>query len=154
MEDGEEVGCWELQTSECPFEELFGEFHVLHDIRLEVAGAGLPVVGGVAHTAGEEDEFVGIDKWENTIFGIAADHAETVDEHPDEEIGLAEGVAVLPRDKTTIDESSQRLHGVGSTEAWKSMAVHDLEVLDRIFDVDNSPGAMFEVDCASLHKLL
>ena len=154
MEDGEEVGCWELQTSECPLEELFGEFHMLYDIRLEVARAGLPVVGGITHAAGEEDEFVGIDRWENTIFGIAADHAKTVDEHPDEEIGLAESVAVLFRHKTTIDESRQRLHGVGGAQDRPPMTVHDLEVLDRIFDIDNTSGAMFEVDRASLHELL
>lgn len=34
------------------------------------------------------------------------------------------------------------------------MAVHDLEVLDRIFDIDNPSGAMFEVDRVSLYELL
>ena len=84
-------------------------------IRVQMSCPCLPVVGGIAHAASEEDEFVGIDRWEDTIFGIAADHAKTVDKHPDEEIGLAERVAVLPCDKTTIDESSKPLHGVGST---------------------------------------
>lgn len=104
-----------LQASECLFEELFGEPHVLRDISLEMPRSRLPVVGRISDAAGEEDEFVGIDRGKDTILGIAANHAETVDEHPDEEIGLAERLAVLSRDKTTVDESRQRLHGVGGT---------------------------------------
>ncbi len=114
----------------------------------------LPIVGGIAHAAGEEDEFVGIDRWKDTIFGIAADHAESVDEHPDEEIGLTESFTVLPRHNATIDEGSQRLHGVGGAQDRKSMTMRDLEILDCIFDIDNPSVAMFEVYRASLHELL
>lgn len=82
-------------------------------IRFQMSRPRLPVIGGIANPAGEEDEFVGINRGEDTVFGIAADHAEAVDEHADEEIGLAERFAVLPRDNATIDEGSQRLHGIG-----------------------------------------
>ena len=34
------------------------------------------------------------------------------------------------------------------------MAMRDLEVLDRIFDIHYPPGAMFEVDRVSFHELL
>ncbi len=33
------------------------------------------------------------------------------------------------------------------------MAVHDLEVLNRIFDIHNPPGTMFQIDCPGLYEL-
>lgn len=95
-----------------PRKKLFHLSHVLLHIRFQMSCPRLPIVGGITHTAGEEDEFVGINRWEDTIFGIATDHPESIDEHSDEEIGLTEGLAVLPRHNAAIDESSQRLHGV------------------------------------------
>ena len=38
-------------------EKLFRQLHVLFNIRLQMPGSGLPVVGRVADAAGEEDEF-------------------------------------------------------------------------------------------------
>ena len=102
-----------LELPEGPFEELFRELHVLVDIRLKMAGAGLPVVGGVSHAAGEEDKFVGIDRWEDAILGVAPDHAETVDEHPDEEVGLTQIFPIWSLHEPAFDESRQGLHGVG-----------------------------------------
>jgi hypothetical protein len=119
-----------------------------------MSGPRLPVIGGIAYSAGKKDEFVGINRGEDAIFGIAADHAETVDEHADEEVGLAESLAVLPRDNATIYQSGERLHGIGSAQDRESMTMHDLEILDRIFDIDNSSGAVFQVDRASFHELL
>ena len=127
---------------------------MLSDIRLQMARAGLPVIGGIAYAAGEEDEFVGVGWWKDSIFGVATDHAQAVDEHADKEVGLAERLAVLPRDKATVDEGRQRLHGVGGAQDRESMAMHDLEVLHGILDIDDTAGAMLQVDGAVLHQLL
>lgn len=52
----------ELQTSECSFEELFRELHVLRNISLEVPRPRLPVVGRIPNATGEKNEFVRIDR--------------------------------------------------------------------------------------------
>jgi hypothetical protein len=44
------------QCSERSFEELFREGHVLLDVRLQIAGAGLPVVFRIADPAGKTDK--------------------------------------------------------------------------------------------------
>ena len=58
-----------LQPPKRPLEELPCLCHVLLDIRLEMPRAGFPIVGCIADAAGQEDEFVGIHRWENPIFG-------------------------------------------------------------------------------------
>ena len=75
---------------------------MLGDIGLQVAGAGLPVVGRVPNAAGQEDKFVRIDRRKDTILGVATDHPEAVDEHPDKEIGLAQSLAILSGHDATI----------------------------------------------------
>ena len=42
--------------SERPFEELLREGHMLFDVRLQIAGAGLPVVFRIADPAGKADK--------------------------------------------------------------------------------------------------
>ncbi|ULA65607.1 MAG: hypothetical protein LZF86_230008 [Nitrospira sp.] len=82
---------WSLIPSHLPkgaFEKFSCEFHVLFDIGLQMSGACLPVIGGVADAAGEEDEFFGVGGREDEIFCVAAHHAQTVDQHSDKEIGL------------------------------------------------------------------
>ena len=103
----------QLHLSECPREKLLHLSHVLLDICLQMSCPRLPIVGGIAHSAGEEDKFVRIDRREDAVFGIATNHAETIDKHPDEEIGFAENLAVLPRNHATLNQGSERLHGVG-----------------------------------------
>lgn len=119
-----------------------------------MSGPRLPVIRRVTNSAGEENEFVGIDGGEDAVFGVAADHAEAVDEHADEEVGLAERFAVLPRDDATIDEGSQRLHRVGGAQDRESMAMHDLKVLDGVLDIDDTSWAMFEGHRTPRHELL
>ena len=55
------------QRPERAFEEVLCGGHVLLDIRLQVPGAGLPIVGAIAHVAGEEDELVGITRRQHQV---------------------------------------------------------------------------------------
>ena len=91
-----------LYFAQRPFEELFGVSHMLDDIGLQMTGARLPVVGGVPDPAGQEDKFVRIDRWKDAILGVTTDHAKAVDEHPDEEIGLTQRLAILSGHDATI----------------------------------------------------
>ena len=45
------------QSPERPLKKLPGLLHMLLNIRLQMSGACVPVVGGIADAAGEEDEF-------------------------------------------------------------------------------------------------
>ena len=128
--------------------------HMFLYIRLQMPRPRLPVVGRVADAAAKKDKLVGIGRRKDQVLGMAAHHAETVDEHPDEQVGLAEVLAVLPRDNTAVDETRQRLHGVGRAQDRMTMAVHELEVLNGIFDIDDSSGAKFGVHRAALDELL
>ena len=92
----------QLEPPECPFEELFGKRHVLRNVGLKVAGTGLPVVGRVSDAARQEDELVGLDRRKDAVFGVTTDHAKAVDEHPDEEIGLTQRLAILSGHDATI----------------------------------------------------
>ena len=86
---------------------------MLLNICLQMPRPCLPVVGGVADAAGEEDEFIGISRREHSILGVASDHPESVDELPDKEIGLAQILPVLPRHDLALDKPSQCLHRAG-----------------------------------------
>ncbi len=63
------------QLPKRPFKELFGEGQMLLNIRLQMPGARLPIVGRITDAAGEEDEFVRIGWRKHKILGIAPHHA-------------------------------------------------------------------------------
>ncbi len=117
-------------------------------------GTGLPVVGGVADAAGEEDEFFGVGWGEHEVFGVAADHAESVDQHADEEIGLPEMVTVHSGHDPVFDQCGERLHCVRRPQHRQLVSVQELQVLNGIFDIDQAAGAELHVDRARFHQLL
>lgn len=86
---------------------------MLRDVGLKVAGTGLPVVGRVSDAARQEDELVGLDRRKDTVFGVATDHPQAINQHSDKEIRLSHNLTVLSCYQSTIDESRQGLHGVG-----------------------------------------
>ena len=116
--------------------------------------SGLPIVGGVADAAGEKDEIIGVRCREHEILGIATHHAQSVDQHPNEEVGFAQLFAVLPGYNSTPDKPCQRLHAIGCPQGRVLVAMHELKVLDRIFNVDEPSGAMFHIDGSGLNELL
>lgn len=143
-----------LYFAECPFEELSGECHVLGDIGLKVAGARLPVVGGVPDTAGQEDKFVRIDRWKDAILGVTTDHTKAVNKHPDKEVGLAQHLAVLSGHHSTIDKRCEGLHGVGGPQDGEALSVFNLEILDGVLNVNDPALAVLQVHGVSFHELL
>ena len=80
---------------------------MLFDVREQVFCPGLPIFGLIADPAGEEDEFVGVRRRENEVLRVAAHHAEAVDEHADEEVGLAEILTGRARDQARVDQGGQ-----------------------------------------------
>jgi hypothetical protein len=79
-------------------------FHMLFDVREEVFGSGLPIFCLVAYPAGEEDEFIGVGRRDDEVFGVAAHHAQAIDEHADEEIGFAQVLAGGAGDEPYVDQ--------------------------------------------------
>ena len=68
---------------------------------------GLPIFGLIADPAGEEDEFVRLRWREHEVLRVASHHAEAVDEHADEEVGLAEIFTGRAGDEACLNEGGK-----------------------------------------------
>src|SRR6478735_5900290 len=85
---------------------------------------------------------------------MPANHAQSVDHHPDKQVRLSEVFAVLPIDNPALNESRERLHSVRRAQYRMTVPVHELEVLNGIFDVDDSTGTELGVHRAAFDELI
>src|SRR5262245_35601814 len=122
-------------------------------IRLQVSCPGLPIVRRVADTARQKDELIRVRRRKNQILGVAPDHAKPIDEHSDEQIGLSKVLTVVSADDTGFYESREGLHGVWRAQDRVSVTMHELEILDGIFDVDDASRTEFGIDRSTFDKL-
>ena len=102
------VACVASHLSEHLLEELSILFHVLFDVRQQVFRPGLPVFCLISDAAGEEDEFVGVRRRQNEILGVAAHHAQAVDQHADEEVGFTQILTGCTWNQVRVDQGGQR----------------------------------------------
>lgn len=142
------------QPSKLFFKELSGLFHMLLDIRLQMPRSCLPIICCIAHSTGKEDEFVGIRRRQDEVFGVASHHAEPIDQHAKEEVRSAQVLSGRAGDEAGVGEGGKGSERVGRPQAWVSMPVHDLEVLDGVFERDDAAVAVFEIDLSGLDELL
>ena len=127
--------------------------HVLLYIRLQMPRPRLPVVRRISDAARQEDEFVRIRGREDQIFSVSPHHPQPVDQHPKKQVGFSEILTVLPADNPVFDQPRQRLHGIGRAEERVFVAMHDLEILDGVLDIDNPAGTEFDIDRATFDQL-
>src|SRR5689334_1501771 len=62
-------------------------------------------------------------------------------------------IAVLPADDAGLDKAGEGLHGVWCAEHRMAMAVHELQILNRVLDVDHASRAEFGIDGARFNQL-
>ena len=141
------------QRSERPFEEGFGEYHVLLDVGLQIARAGPPVVSRIADAASKADKLFRIGRRKHKIFGVSPDHAQSVDQHPDEDVGFPEACSIGACNQLRIHQRGECLQGIRRTQARVVVAMHHLQVLRGIFNVDESSRAILHVDLSRRDQL-
>ena len=118
-----------------------------------MARAGPPVVCRVADAAGKTDKLFRIGRRKHKILGVSPDHAQSVNQHPGEDVGFPEACSIGACDQPLFDQRGECLQGIRRTQAWVVVAMHHLQVLHGIFDVDESSRAILQVDLSRLDQL-
>src|SRR5512144_275201 len=85
---------------------------------------------------------------------MASHHPQSINQHANEQIGLPQILAVLPRHNSAFHQPSQRLHRVRRAQNGMLMAMHELEILDSVLDIDKTSVAKFDVDRSAFDQLL
>src|SRR6185503_14995780 len=84
---------------------------------------------------------------------MAANHAQSVDQYSDKQVRVSQGFAVLSVDNPALHESHECLHSVRGAQHRMTMPMHELEVLNGVFDVDDSTWTQLGVHRAALDEL-
>ena len=126
---------------------------MLLDVCLQLARAGPPVVSRVADAAGKTHKLLRIGRRKHKILGVSPDHAQSVDQHPDEDVGFPETCSISACNQPRIDQRGECLESIRRTQARVVVSMHHLQVLDGIFDIDESSRAIFQVDLPRLDQL-
>jgi hypothetical protein len=88
------------------------------------------------------------------VLRVAAHHAQTVDQHADEEVGLAQILTGGAGNEACVNQGCECAERVRCAQAGIAVAMHHLEILNGVFQRDDAAMAVLEVDLPRLNELL
>ena len=88
------------------------------------------------------------------VFGVPADDAKRIYQFSQEEIAILQRAHLGWFQYASLTEPRQGFQGIRGPKSSICMAVHELEVLDRVFNIDQAARTVLDIRVTWFHQFL
>src|SRR5439155_3113172 len=103
--------------------------------------------------AGQRLELIGVRRRQYKIDRIAADDSKRVDQLSKKTISLTQQLVLTLIDDLQPAQLLESLHRIRAAHRRMLRTIQQLHILNRVFDVDDSAGAVLHIDLPGLNQL-